>query len=254
MNASRPGALRWLAGLPAFAEWLGFNQRRCSHCSAPYFPGELRGDFASLRLCPACQLTLAQYSGLRCRLCGLPNPGLGAARLCSQCAREKPPWHGLAYYGIYDGDLRDLILRLKYDAELQIIRTLADFLLQACQILPAPNLILAIPQHPSGLRKRGFNQAHELGRRLAKLTGFRTASGLLWRTRRSPPQESLGAQARRQNLQGAFRASDAVADSVIWLLDDVMTTGSTCAEATRALLEAGAREVHALFVARTPLV
>lgn len=253
MNLASFASLSWTGRFSSFAEWLGFNQQRCSHCSAPYFLGELERDFASPRLCPKCQPGLAQYNGPACGMCGLPDPRLNKAGLCKQCAKVRPPWQGVAYYGLYDGNLRDLILRLKYDAELQLIHTLADFLLQACQVLPATDLMLAIPQHPVGLRKRGFNQAHELAARLSRLTGFKLASGMLWRTRLSVPQEALGAQARRQNLIGAFQASAAVAGSVIWLLDDVMTTGSTCAEATRALLTAGAKQVYALFVARTPM-
>lgn len=239
--------------LVSFAEWLGFTQKRCSNCAAPYFLGELRGDFASLRLCPECQISITWYDGPRCRLCGVIGPGLNADSLCSECVKEPPPWQGVAYYGIYDAHLRDLILRLKYDAELQLVYPLADFLLQAAMSLPEPDAILAVPQHPAALRRRGFNQAHELARRLARLTGFRLDSGILARTRKSVPQEGLGAEARRQNVIGAFSAFPAASGAVLWLIDDVMTTGSTCAEATRALLGAGAKAVFALCVARTPL-
>lgn len=206
-----------------------------------------------MRLCRSCQMLITGYKGRACRLCGVPGASLDAKGRCLECARISPPWHGLAYYGIYAGPLRDLILRLKYDAELQIARTLADFLLQAGSALPCPDSLVAIPQYGESLRKRGFNQANEIMRNLAKLGGFRIDRKALWKIRASAPQEALGARARKQNLVGAFKASPQVEGKVIWLIDDVMTTGSTCAEATRALLEAGALKVFALCVARTPL-
>lgn len=241
-----------MKGWTGFAEWLGFHQKRCSHCGSPYFPGELKADFVSLRFCPGCQPDFAPYCGPACRLCGAPDVMLDDAGLCSQCRRTKPLWDGLGYYGLYEGNLRDLVLRLKFDGELQLLRPFADFLLQACIGLPAPDAIVAVPQFPAALRKRGFNQAHELGRALARLTGFHLNHSLLWRTRPSVPQESLGAQERRQNLVGAFEASLLVRERVIWVIDDVMTTGSTFAEAARALRSAGAKRVYALCVARTP--
>lgn len=164
-----------------------------------------------------------------------------------------PPWAGIAYHGLYEGLLRELILRLKFSADLAVTPLLADFLLQACQNLPAPDYLIAIPQFTGRLRERGFNQAHETARLMAKSAGFAYRTDLLLRIKAGPPQEGLSAAERKANMQDVFRAHDRVAGQTIWLIDDVLTTGSTCASAARCLLAKGAQAVYLLVIARTPL-
>jgi predicted amidophosphoribosyltransferase len=54
-------------------------------------------------------------------------------------------------------------------------------------------------------------------------------------------------------VAGAF-AARAEAPPCVWLVDDVVTTGSTLSEAARALRRAGSREVVGVCLARRPLV
>jgi len=74
----------------------------------------------------------------------------------------------------------------------------------------------------------------------------------LVRVRAGPPQAALPWTARRANVRGAFAARGDVRGARIALVDDVMTTGSTLAEASRVLIDAGAHRVECWVVARTP--
>lgn len=255
----------WLdAGRPCL-EYLGFGQRRCAHCREPFFGGELINpdSLTSLRLCPMCQKLLAPYDGIRCGLCGLPagcampfqpeDPANPHLNICKACSQEPPNWTRVAYYGIYAGLLRDLLLRFKFDGELSLGRLLGEFLLQASCALPKPDIIIPVPQHPGHLAKRGYNQALELARELARLSGIPFHKNLLMRVKPGIPQEHLGAAQRKENLRNAFRASSRINGKHVWLLDDVMTTGSTSHFACEALSASGCREVSVLFVARTSL-
>lgn len=147
--------------------------------------------------------------------------------ICGVCSRHAPPWQGIACYGLYEGALRELILRLKFGSQLYIARILAGFALDVTSCLPFPNAIVPVPQARWSLWKRGFNQANEIARRLAVLAGIRLEDNLLVRTRSGPPQEELDAEARKLNMHGAFRGSSAARGKIIWLLDDVLTTGAT---------------------------
>jgi predicted amidophosphoribosyltransferase len=108
-----------------------------------------------------------------------------------------------------------------------------------------------VPQHPRRLRARGFSPAREVARVVARAAGARLSARALLRTRDTPSQTGLARAARERNVRGAFRARASVPPRV-WLVDDVVTTGSTLAEAARALRGAGAREVVGVCVAWTP--
>lgn len=233
---------------------LGLTERRCINCRSPFIPDAITARGASSRLCPHCNALLEPYSGPKCHLCGLPAANRRQGKIiCQNCAKKPPLWDQIAYHGLYEGHLRDLLLRLKFDGELHIAPLLADFLLEAAAVLPLPSAIVAMPQHPRQLRKRGYNQAYELARGVARQSGLPIRRDLLARIKPGLPQEQLNAAQRRANLASAFRAAPAASGKVIWLVDDVLTTGSTCEAAASALKAAGALAVHALFAARTPL-
>ncbi len=118
--------------------------------------------------------------------------------------------------------------------------------------LDAATWIVPMPLSAPRLQARGFNQAHEIARRLAP----RKARGdMLVRQRDTPPQHELGLTERAHNMQGAIGVSHHhVADiqgARMVLVDDVMTTGASLHAAASALRTAGAAQVCALVVART---
>lgn len=240
-------------------DWLekfGFGQKRCFHCLKPYFPARRDLLSPSLRLCAECQKELAPFTGLRCKICGMPlaRAGMDARQdRCPRCASQKAPWDSLRCYGFYEGALRDLILRLKFDGELHLAHLFADFLAEMANCLPRPDLIVPVPQYPAHLRKRGYNQANEIARSCAALTGLPYSAHILLRIKPGLPQENLNALERQANLRGAFAAAQRLDHKLIWLIDDVFTTGSTCLNAAQALLAAGANSVHVLCMARTIL-
>lgn len=234
---------------------LGLLERRCAHCLAPFTPRE--GE----AFCPACLPQLAPYRGAACPRCGLPLPAadINAAPSvpCGHCLADPPPWSAILAYGLYEGALRDCLLRLKFSGELPLAGALGGLLARRLPVAlpgaPAPDCVLAMPQHPAHLRERGYNQAHELAAALCRERGLPLRHDLLWRTRRVRPQAGLDAAHRLANVRGSFAAhAHRLAGAHCWLLDDVMTTGSTARAACAALLDAGAASVSLLVMARTP--
>lgn len=118
------------------------------------------------------------------------------------------------------------------------------------------DLLVPIPLSGRRLAVRGFNQSLQIARGMK--AGSRRCPPLchdgLIRIRHTAPQSTLNAEARQQNLRGAFAVPNPqrVAGRRVALVDDVMTTGSTLEEAARTLKAAGARAVIALVVTRTP--
>jgi ComF family protein len=203
-----------------------------------------------------------------CPACRGPE-GPGGAGLCRACkarlpwAPERlPPPHGLdalVAAAEFEPPVEAWIRRFKYPAPgLAGLDPAAAALVRALALVAAgrapgrsPDLVVPVPNHPRRLRSRGFNPASELARAVARATGARLSVGALERLRDTPTQTGLDRAARRRNVRAAFRARGPV-PARIWLVDDVVTTGSTLGEAALALRRAGARTVVGVCAARTP--
>ena len=100
---------------------------------------------------------------------------------------------------------------------------------------------------------RRFNQAADLARDVAALSGTRYEPRLLKRQKRTRQQVGLTAKDRLKNVRTAFTVDpdriDAVSGARVVLVDDVLTTGSTAAACSRCLLAAGAASVDVLTFA-----
>jgi ComF family protein len=149
-----------------------------------------------------------------------------------------------------------MILDLKYEAALANARVLGTLLGESIarqQLQANVDVIVPMPLHLERLVERGFNQSHEIARFVARQLGLACAPGLLRRARATRPQVGLARVDRIANLRGAFCAgTTGIAGRRIALLDDVVTTGSTVAEAARVLVEAGAAALDVWAVARAP--
>jgi ComF family protein len=206
------------------------------------------------RLCEDCIERFAA-SRRRCTRCALAVPD--GVSVCGRCLREPPPWSRAVaacdYGHPWDGVLADF----KFRAALDLAPSLTALLARA--LGPAPptvDLLLPVPLSPARLRERGYNQAARLAVALGRRLRLAVRDDLLLRIVDTPHQLSLPRERRIANLRGAFAVEPLALATVrgrrIAMLDDVMTTGATLAEAARTLRAAGAAEVQAWVVARTP--
>jgi len=116
-----------------------------------------------------------------------------------------------------------------------------------------PQALIPVPLHADRLRERGYNQALELARPLARRFAIPLRDDVLARTRTTPAQSNLDAIERRKNLRGAFSVVEgATLPAHVAVVDDVMTTGATLHECTRTLLRAGVARVDVWALARAP--
>ena len=203
------------------------------------------------RLCSDCA---PAQTALRCEGCGLRVAGSGLR--CGHCLAAPLPFRR-CICAVDSADPWDrLIMAFKYHGQVELAGVLADRLHAAllAQGVERPDRVLPVPLASERLAGRGYNQAWELARRVATRLDCPADAQVLDRPLARSPQAGLGRAERRRNLQGAFRVArpDAVAGRRIALVDDVLTTGATLAEAAQALLAAGAAEVQVWALARTP--
>jgi ComF family protein len=108
-----------------------------------------------------------------------------------------------------------------------------------------------VPLGKNRLKQRGYNQVGLVARPLAYQIGLRYEPEALWKTRETRSQVGLNVSQRRDNVHNAYQAnSNVVKHKSILIMDDVATTGSTIAASTEALLNAGAKDVYVVTIAR----
>lgn len=198
-------------------------------------------------LCSACEADLPRLPAEHCPRCALPTPG---GNVCGACLKTPPHFsrtHAVYIYG-HPADI--LVQALKYRGELALAPYLASQLAAVVRDEPPPDLIIPMPLHARRLRERGFNQAGEIARHLARHLGTLHELGGCQRVRDTPPQVSQPLKERHKNIRAAFTCECDLRGLRVALVDDVMTSGASLNELAATTLKAGAQEVEAWVVAR----
>jgi len=211
-------------------------------------------------LCADCEACFAQPR-LRCACCALPT-GTAVAR-CGGClATPELPYTGTVAAVDYAFPWDGLVTAFKFSGRVDLAealaRRLADAVTDAVAASSPPDAawVLPVPLSPARLAERGYNQAWELARRVARLRGLPSDATLLQRPIDTAHQTGLDRAARTANLAGSFMVDPTrraeLAGRSVALVDDVMTTGATVAAAAAVLRRAGAASVSVWVFARTP--
>ena len=196
--------------------------------------------------------------GAFCCSCGMVS---GSDGLCSSCRESllhdgaffawEPyePEPGLQAWSLrpHEGVPRQLVIRLKYDAEARAARLLAELVLPLpeADLFPPDTVVTWVTMPESRRRDRGIDHGRRLAEAFAEKLSLPCRQLLLRRDRRERRQVTLSAEQRSANLQGAFRPKEKISFPVL-LVDDVRTTGTTLCRCAAALREGGAEKIFAL--------
>ena len=207
--------------------------------------------------------------GGRCVGCGRPGQPL-----CRDCHTGLPDGSGtverrvgrvpVVAAGAYDGVSRELVIGFKERQEHALARPLAEQLALAVVVAigsrRAPVVLVPVPSRPEATRSRGLDSTAVLTARAARLlrrVDVDATVARALRTRRGVrDQAGLDAAQRARNLAGSMAARTGralrLSRALVVVCDDVVTTGSTLAEAARALSAAGVPPFACATIAATP--
>ncbi len=181
-------------------------------------------------------------------MCGEPLASWHGT-VCGECMKDRPAFTKAYAYGLFDGPLKEAIHSYKFSSTRRLAAPLAALL---CSLgLPPADAVTAVPLSKRRMLERGFNQSMLIGREVARKTGARLLPHALKKVKDTPAQAGLNRKERILNLKGAFICGDCVSGKTVLLVDDVITTGATARECSKALVAAGAREVYIAALART---
>jgi len=156
------------------------------------------------------------------------------------------------------------VRQLKYHGRFELVNLLSSLLCQQwhnvvqhesekTEGFSPPSLLLSVPIHVKKWQIRGFNQAHLLAESFARKAKIAYYPAALKRTNNNKSQAGQTGVTRRKNLRHAFELSTdfiitkkhqkTYLPEHVLLLDDVVTTGSTCNEICTLLKKNGVKKI-----------
>ncbi len=184
------------------------------------------------------------------------------ALLCSHCLDELPIYQELVFRkkklvchaGFhYSGHIKTLITDLKFRHKLSYSKLLGNLVQQRMQQHYQkyfPKYIMPVPLHKKRLQERGFNQALEIAKIIAKKNHLKIDTRSLCRQKATEPQAQLSAALRRDNIKNAFALKRGICRDHIILFDDVITTGGTISECVKVLEQTAIAQIDIWCVAK----
>ena len=216
----------------------------CAFCGTPSAASERQ-------ICQGCADDLP-WIARACRRCAMPVTSLLAEEtLCVACQRTAPIFRCAVAPLAYEFPVDAAIKAYKFRRRSFYQPAFAEVLLSVLGRLPHDiDAVAPVPLHRWRLARRGFNQARELAVPVARTLGVPLVENIR-RRRATPYQSGLKPADRRANLKGAFELRRPISFRHVLIVDDVVTTGETCAQIAALLKRQGVDDVSVLAVART---
>jgi len=173
--------------------------------------------------------------------------------VCGVCQKNPPHYNTSLIPRLYASPIKQLITEFKFHNNLSYAPLLAQSFVNSVRQNQRrlPGCIIPVPLHEQRLRERGFNQALELARLIARQLEIPLYHSLCVRNKATPFQSGLSAKQRKQNLKNAFHIIKTPPHTHVAIFDDVVTTGSTVNELARQLKKEGVEIIEVWAIART---
>jgi len=223
-------------------------------CLCCYDKGENGRD-----LCSRCYARLPWIENA-CDVCALPleEKPHSSSLLCGKCA-SKHTWQFDHAYAplLYEEFVRTAVHKFKFNYKLNYGKLLAELLARHVieNNISIPEILIPVPLHKKRIQQRGFNQALEIAKILAKQFDCAVSKNAIQRTRETKTQVELAVNKRKANVKNAFKlrqAENFAGVKHVTIIDDVMTTGATVNELAKCVKSAGIARVDVWCVARVP--
>ena len=175
---------------------------------------------------------------------------------CPKCSKK-------ILNGIYSAvdfqnpQVKNLIYNFKYQNQLKELAYPLSLLILIHLYLikkyfPPNSVLVPVPLFLKKKKRRGFNQSEEIGKIISKKIKIPLILDNLIRIKDTFPQAKLNKEQRQENIKNAFvvKNKKTFQRKIVFLLDDVYTTGATMQECAKILKKSGAKQIWGLTVAR----
>lgn len=155
----------------------------------------------------------------------------------------------------YNGEIRDAILKYKFDEKSYIYRTFLEFIKNnenICAQIKKYDIIIPVPISKKRLNTRGYNQSSLIAKNLAKELNIEYSEKILIKTKDNKPQSEMKQDTRKSNVSGVYKAinKERINNKKVLIVDDIFTTGSTVDECARVLKDNNAESIGVFTLAK----
>ncbi|NQS89840.1 ComF family protein [Patescibacteria group bacterium] len=156
----------------------------------------------------------------------------------------------------YEGLIKDIILKIKYDGIFEAIDELVEMAFKAREpYVPEDTTITFVPMFKKKERERGFNQAELIAQKVGELLSLAKQPvevlSLLEKIKDTPSQTELNKEERIKNVRDSFQRAEGVSCyNNVLLVDDIWTSGATMKECAKVLKRSGVEKIWGFTLAR----
>ena len=155
----------------------------------------------------------------------------------------------------YTGEIRETILKYKFNEKSYIYRTFLEFIKnneKICAQIKKYDIIIPVPVSKKRFKQRGYNQSSLIARNLARMLNIDYKDNVLVKIKDNKPQSEMGQDKRKSNVKDVYKIKnkEKIYQKKVLILDDIFTTGNTVNECAKVLIENSANNVGIFTIAK----
>lgn len=204
-----------------------------------------------------------------CGICGKTN----TTYICKECLKKLEKENKLlakidnyekdaqkyiskhCYLFNYEGIIREKILQYKFNNKPYLANMFSEFFVKnekICGFFKKYDIIISVPMSKKKVAQRGYNQSKIIAQKISKSLDIPLLERTLIKSKENRTQSTLNKAERLENVKNVYKIQmkQKIKAKKVLLFDDIYTTGSTVNECAKVLIEAGAKEVGVLTIAK----
>lgn len=155
----------------------------------------------------------------------------------------------------YDGEIRDTILKYKFNEKSYIYRTFLEFIKnneKICAQIKKYDIIMPVPISKKRFSARGYNQSSLIAKNFANMLNLEYTEKVLIKFKDNKPQSEMKQDTRKSNVKGVYKVinKEKIYKKTVLIIDDIFTTGNTVDECAKVLKENDAECVGVFTLAK----
>lgn len=165
----------------------------------------------------------------------------------TKISSKRQNFSGQYYLFQYKNLIRNLILKMKFQKESYIYKTIEHFLQnnkKYLEKLKKYDIIIVVPLSWKRRLQRGYNQSQLIAEIISNILQIKIESKILYKTKNIVPQSTLNKKDRKENIKGAFKIKhiEKIKNKKILIIDDIYTTGNTLNECAKMFIKEGIKK------------